>query len=65
MVIKGGSRTWISPLINEVKIEEGDYIYVPKQSLRSFRNYAAEYAIYVGMLASIATVILLIITAFK
>ncbi|MBT8383938.1 MAG: SLBB domain-containing protein [Ignavibacteria bacterium] len=65
MVIKGGSRTWISPLIDEVKIEEGDYIYVPKQSLRSFRNYAAEYAIYVGMLASIATVILLLITAFK
>jgi hypothetical protein len=65
MVIKGGSRFWISPLEQNVMLEEGDYIYIPKERLRSFRNYAAEYAIYVGMLASIATVILLIITAFK
>ena len=65
MVIKGGSRHWISPINNEVTIEEGDYIYVPKQRLISFRAHAAEYAIYVGMLASISTVILLLITAFK
>ena len=65
MVIKGGSRYWISPYEQTVILEEGDYIYVPKERLRSFRTYAAEYAIYVGMLASIATVILLIITAFR
>jgi hypothetical protein len=46
-------------------LEEGDYIYVPKEILRSFRAYAAEYAIYIGMLASIATVILLVIAAFR
>jgi protein involved in polysaccharide export with SLBB domain len=65
MVIKGGSRFWISPLEQSVTLEEGDYIYVPKEELRPFRAYAAEYAIYIGMLASIATVILLVITAFK
>jgi len=65
MVIKGGSRHWISPLKNEVILEEGDYIYVPKVVLQSFRAYVGEYAIYVSMLASIATVILLVITAFK
>jgi len=65
MVIKGGSRAWISPINQEVIIQEGDYIYVPKEQLRSFRSYAVEYSIYVGMLASIATVILLVITAFK
>jgi len=65
MVIKAGSRAWISPINHEVKIQEGDYIYVPKEQLRSFRSYAVEYSIYVGMLASIATVILLVITAFK
>jgi len=65
MVIKGGSRNWISPYKRTVILEEGDYIYVPKVKLRSFRTYAAEYAIYVGMIASITTVILLIITIFK
>jgi len=65
MVIKGGSRYWISPYEQTVILEEGDYVYVPKKSLRSFRTYAAEYAIYIGMLGSIATVILLIIAAFR
>jgi hypothetical protein len=65
MVIKGSSRNWISPYERTVILEEGDYIYVPKVKLRSFRTYAAEYAIYVGMIASITTVILLIITIFK
>lgn len=65
MVIKGGSRYWISPYEQTVILEEGDYIYVPKERLRSFHTYAAEYAIYIGMLASIATVILLMIAAFR
>jgi protein involved in polysaccharide export with SLBB domain len=65
MVIKGGSRYWISPYEQTIILEEGDYVYVPKVKLRSFRTYAAEYALYVGMLASITTVILLIITIFN
>ncbi len=65
MIIKGGSRYWLSPYEQTVILEEGDYVYVPKESLRSFRAYAGEYAMYVVMLASIATVILLVITAFK
>ena len=65
MVIRGGSRYWISPYEQTIILEEGDYIYVPKVKLRSFRTYAAEYAIYVSMLASITTVILLVITIFN
>jgi len=65
MVIKGGSRHWISPIDNDIEIEEGDYIYVPKEPLRSFRTYAREYATYVQILSGIATVILLFITATK
>jgi protein involved in polysaccharide export with SLBB domain len=65
MVIKGGSRYWISPYEQTVILEEGDYVYVPKVKLRSFRTHAAEYAIYISMLASVATVILLVITAFR
>ena len=65
MVIKGGSRYWISPYEQTVILEEGDYVYVPKVQLRSFRTYASEYALYIGMLASITTVVLLIITIFN
>lgn len=62
MVIKGGSRVWLSPLNETVTIEEGDYIYVPKQSLRTFRSYIFEYSVYVGLLASIAAILLSIVT---
>jgi len=62
MVIKGGSRVWLSPLRETVTIEEGDYIYVPKQSLRTFRSYIFEYSVYVGLLASIAAILLSIVT---
>ena len=62
MVIKGGSRAWISPLRDSVTIEEGDYIYVPKQDLRTFRSYVFEYSVYVGLLASIAAILLAIVT---
>ena len=65
MVIRGGSRYWISPYEQTIILEEGDYIYVPKERLRALKNYAAEYAIYISMLASITTVILLVVTIFK
>ena len=62
MVIKGGSRAWISPLREKVEIEEGDYIYVPKENLRSFRSYVFEYSVYISLLASIAAILLSIVT---
>lgn len=62
MVIKAGSRVWLSPLSETVTIEEGDYIYVPKQSLRTVRSYIFEYSVYVGLLASIAAILLSIVT---
>jgi len=62
MVIKGGSRAWISPFRDSVTIEEGDYIYVPKQSLRTLRSYILEYSVYLSLLASIAAILLSIVT---
>ncbi len=62
MVIKGGSRAWISPQRDTVTIEEGDYIYVPKQSLRTIRSYVLEYSVYLSLLASIAAILLSIVT---
>ena len=61
MVIKGGSRAWISPLKDSVTIEEGDYIYVPKENLKSFRSYVFEYSVYVSLLASLAAILLSIV----
>lgn len=65
MVIKGGSRAWISPLREKVIIEEGDYIYVPKQNLRTFRSYIVEYSVYVSMLASVTAILLAVLNFVK
>lgn len=65
MVIKGGSRAWISPFEKEVKIEEGDYIYVPKQVLRTFRSYVLEYSVYVSLLATVTAVLLAVLNFTK
>ena len=62
MIIKAGSRAWISADNDSVTIEEGDYIYVPKESLRSTRSYIMEYSVYLGVLASIAAILLSIVT---
>lgn len=62
MVIKGGSRAWISVDNDSLTIEEGDYIYVPKENLRSTRSYIMEYSVYLGVLASLAAILLSVIT---
>jgi len=62
MIIKGGSRAWVSPEDENVTIEEGDYIYVPKESLRSTRSYILEYSVYLGVLASLAAILLSVVT---
>lgn len=62
MVIKGGSRAWISADSDSVNIEEGDYIYVPKENLRSTRSYILEYSVYLSVLASIAAILLSVVT---
>ncbi|MDH3268748.1 MAG: SLBB domain-containing protein [Ignavibacteria bacterium] len=65
MVIKGGSRAWISADSDSITIEEGDYIYVPKESLRSTRSYILEYSVYLSVLASIAAILLSVVTIAK
>lgn len=58
MVIKGVSRNWV--IANEdVKIDAGDYIFIPKERLRTFRSYVQEYSAYISVIGTIATVILL------
>jgi protein involved in polysaccharide export with SLBB domain len=62
MVIKGSSRNWIPADDSGATLEEGDYIYVPKDPKRSFHYYLAESAKYIGIIGSIATIILLLKT---
>lgn len=64
MVIKGSSRNWI-PAERNVEIEEGDYIFIPKERIKSFRTFAMELAGYFSIVGSIATILLLIVQLGK
>lgn len=59
MIIKGSSRNWI-PAERGVTIEEGDYIFVPKERIQSFRSFVMELSGYFSIIGSIATILLLI-----
>ena len=58
MIIKGSSQNWIDA-DDDVKIGDGDYIYVPRHLVKSFNYYIKNISVYLSILASIATVILL------
>lgn len=63
-VIKGESRNWV--LADEEPIvDEGDFIFVPKQRLQSFQSYVREYATYLSIVGSLATIALLIVQIGK
>jgi len=65
-LIKGQSRTWLEvDEDSKEKIEPGDYIWVPKEPLRTFDYYVSRFGSYVGILGGVATVILLIIQLGK
>ncbi|MCH8326447.1 MAG: SLBB domain-containing protein [Bacteroidetes bacterium] len=59
-VIKGQTREWISPIDNEVKIEPGDFIWVPKDPHRSFTYYLNQTSVYFSIIGTIATILLLL-----
>jgi protein involved in polysaccharide export with SLBB domain len=60
MVIKAGSREWLKTDDGPVNVEEGDYIYVPREPSYSFNYYLGVVGSYVGIVGSVATVILLL-----
>lgn len=61
MVIKAASREWISPIKNKVKIEPGDYVWVPRVPARSLNYYIYSVGGYLSIVASAATIFLLIL----
>jgi protein involved in polysaccharide export with SLBB domain len=64
MVIKGDSRNWVTAT-STVQIEDGDFIFVPKQRIRSFQATVSEWGGYFSIIGSIATVLLLIVQLTK
>ncbi|MFN3872156.1 MAG: SLBB domain-containing protein [Ignavibacterium sp.] len=64
MIIKGSSRNWI-PADKNVQIEEGDYIFIPKKRIQSFRSFVMELSGYFSIVGSIATILLLIVQLGK
>ncbi|MBI4535616.1 MAG: SLBB domain-containing protein [Ignavibacteriae bacterium] len=59
-VIKGNTRAWLDP--GETTIEDGDYIWVPKDQYYPFSYYINVYAQVAGIIGAAATVALLIRT---
>ncbi len=64
MLIKAGSEEWISVDKNP-SIHDGDYIFVPKEPQRSFNYYVGRVGQYLGIISSVATVVLLLVSLRK
>lgn len=61
MLIKANSKEWLPITENEYKIEEGDFIYVPRVPVHSFNYYVSRFGTYLSIVASAATIVLLLI----
>jgi len=59
MIIKGDSRNWVTATTNTI-IEDGDFIFIPKERIKSFQTTINELGGYFSIVGSIATVLLLI-----
>jgi protein involved in polysaccharide export with SLBB domain len=60
MIIKGVTHSWIEAEANIV-IEEGDYIYIPRKTIKSYNSYVNMVGTYLGIVGSAATIILLLL----
>lgn len=61
MLIKANSREWL-PITEDIyNIEEGDFIYIPRVPVHSFNYYVSRFGTYLGIVASAATIVLLLI----
>ncbi len=65
MIIKSESKEWISAVGDPINIEPGDYIYVPKDPVRSFDYHITKLTNYLSIIGSIATIIILVVQLGK
>lgn len=61
VVIKGKGKNWITKEKEKLKLEAGDYIYVPKIIPRNFNFYLSRIGSIAGIIGSVATIILLLV----
>lgn len=57
-IVKAATKQWLIP--SETTIEEGDYIWIPKEPYRSFSYYLGIYSQVFGIVGTVATLILLV-----
>lgn len=57
-IIKASTKQWLDP--DETVIEEGDYVWVPKEPYRPFGYYLDIYSRMFGIVGTVATLYLLI-----
>lgn len=57
-IIKASTRQWLDP--DETVIEEGDYVWVPKEPYRPFSYYLTVYSQVFGIVGTVVSLFLLI-----
>jgi polysaccharide export outer membrane protein len=58
-VIKAATRQWLDP--DQTTIEEGDYVWVPKEPYRPFNYYLTVYSQVFGILATVVSLVILVV----
>ena len=56
-VIKGGTRVWLDP--GQTTIEDGDFLWVPKDIYRPASYYLVTYSQVAGIAVALATLVVL------
>jgi polysaccharide biosynthesis/export protein len=59
-IIKASTKQWLAP--DETTIDDGDYVWVPKEPYRTFSYYIDVYSKVFGILGAVATLYLLVVT---
>ncbi|MFA6468678.1 MAG: SLBB domain-containing protein [Bacteroidota bacterium] len=57
-IIKAGTKQWLSP--SETTIEEGDYVWIPKEPYRPFSYYMTIYSQFFGIIATVVSLVILV-----
>ncbi len=61
IIIKGKEMNWVTKHKNDVTLEPGDYIYVPKNVPLSFWGYVQRIGTVLAIVGNVATIVLLLI----
>jgi polysaccharide export outer membrane protein len=57
-VIKAATRQWLDP--DKTTIEEGDYVWIPKEPYHPFSYYLTVYSQVFGVVATVASLVILV-----